>query len=186
MQAGNKTYRSVRDIPECVPVFPLSGALLLPGGQMPLNIFEPRYLEMVDAALRGDRLIGMIQPKFSGDKGPEDKPNLCSVGCLGRLTSFAESGDGRYLVSIQGVCRFRIGQETQARTHYRQCRIVPFEGDLGGDEDEGGDVDREELLRVFRDYLDANELEADWESVRSGRQRHAGQCAVHDVALRSG
>ncbi|MCI5075496.1 LON peptidase substrate-binding domain-containing protein [Oricola sp.] len=165
MQAGNRTYRTEKDIPESVPVFPLSGALLLPGGQMPLNIFEPRYLEMIDAALRGDRVIGMIQPKFSGDTGSADKPGLCAVGCLGRLSSFAETGDGRYLVSMQGICRFRIATEIAVRTPYRQCRISPFVSDL----DEEGDtscVDREALLRVFRAYLDANELEADWESVQ--------------------
>lgn len=166
MHAGNKTYSSIKDIPDQVPVFPLSGALLLPGGQMPLNIFEPRYLEMIDAALRGDRVIGMIQPKFSGETGSPDKPNLCSVGCLGRIASFAESGDGRYLVSLQGICRFRVSEEVQARTHFRQCRIIPFASDLTEDRDDGAAVNREELLRVFRAYLEANELEADWESVQ--------------------
>lgn len=165
MQAGNRTYSTEKDIPDCVPVFPLSGALLLPGGQMPLNIFEPRYLEMIDAALRGDRVIGMIQPKFSDDNGNSDKPKLCAVGCLGRLASFAESGDGRYLVSLQGICRFRVAEELNVRTPFRQCRISPFVSDL----DEEGDVssvDREALLRVFRAYLDANDLDADWESVK--------------------
>ena len=180
MQAGNKTYRSVRDIPDTVPVFPLAGALLLPGGQMPLHIFEPRYLEMVDAALRGDRLIGMIQPKFSGDVGSPDKPNLCGVGCLGRLASFAESGDGRYVISLQGVCRFRVSGELAVRTPFRQCRITPFEGDLAGDE-EAADVDRGELLRVFRAYLDANELEADWESV----QRAGNDTLVNALSMMS-
>ncbi|WP_421855987.1 LON peptidase substrate-binding domain-containing protein [Oricola sp.] len=165
MQAGNKTYRSASDIPENVPVFPLSGALLLPGGQMPLNVFEPRYLEMVDTALRGDRLIGMIQPRFSGDTGATDCPELCAVGCLGRLASFAESGDGRYLISLEGVCRFRLVSELTVRTPFRQCRITPFEADLA-EEDAGVDVNRAELLRVFKEYLDANELEADWDSVK--------------------
>ena len=169
MLAGNKTYRAACDIPESVPVFPLSGALLLPGGQMPLNIFEPRYLEMIDTALRGDRLIGMIQPRFSGDSGPTDSPNLCVVGCLGRLASFAESGDGRYLVSLQGVCRFRVVEELPVRTPFRRCRIAPFEADLETDDDAGSDVDRGELLRVFREYLEANELEADWDSVQRAR-----------------
>lgn len=165
MQAGNKAYSKASDIPETVPVFPLSGALLLPGGQMPLNIFEPRYLEMIDAALRSDRVIGMIQPSFDKEPGPPEKPNLCSVGCLGRLCSFAESGDGRYLISLQGVCRFRIVEELHVRTPFRQCRIAPFASDLdaSGDADK---VDRSELLRVFRAYLDANDLDADWDSVK--------------------
>lgn len=165
MQAGNRTYSTARDIPDCVPVFPLSGALLLPGGQMPLNIFEPRYLEMIDAALRGDRVIGMIQPKFSDDNGNPDKPKLCAVGCLGRVASFAESGDGRYLVSLQGICRFRVAEELNVRSPFRQCRISPFMSDLD-EESDGSSVDREALLRVFRAYLDANDLDADWESVK--------------------
>ena len=165
MQAGNRTYSTEKDIPSCVPVFPLSGALLLPGGQMPLNIFEPRYLEMIDTALRGDRVIGMIQPKFSGETGSADKPNLCAVGCLGRIASFAETGDGRYLISLQGICRFRVAEEQAVRTPFRQCRISPFISDLDEDAD-ASCVDREALLRVFRAYLEANELEADWESVK--------------------
>ena len=165
MQAGNRTYSTEKDIPDCVPVFPLSGALLLPGGQMPLNIFEPRYLEMIDAALRSDRVIGMIQPKFSDDNGNSDKPKLCAVGCLGRLASFAESGDGRYLVSLQGICRFRVAEELNVRTPFRQCRISPFMSDLD-EESDVSRVDREALLRVFRAYLDANDLDADWESVK--------------------
>lgn len=165
MQAGNRTYSTARDIPDCVPVFPLSGALLLPGGQMPLNIFEPRYLEMIDAALRGDRVIGMIQPKFSDDNGSSDKPKLCAVGCLGRVASFAESGDGRYLVSLQGICRFRVAEELNVRSPFRQCRISPFMSDLD-EESDASSVDREALLRVFRAYLDANDLDADWESVK--------------------
>ncbi|MAZ17636.1 LON peptidase substrate-binding domain-containing protein [Oricola sp.] len=165
MQAGNRTYSTAKDIPDCVPVFPLSGALLLPGGQMPLNIFEPRYLEMIDAALRGDRVIGMIQPKFSEDAGNSDRPKLCAVGCLGRVASFAESGDGRYLVSLQGICRFRVAEELNVRSPFRQCRISPFMSDLD-EEGDASSVDREALLRVFRAYLDANDLEADWESVK--------------------
>jgi Lon protease-like protein len=165
MQAGNRTYRTEKDIPDSVPVFPLSGALLLPGGQMPLNIFEPRYLEMIDAALRGERIIGMIQPKFSGDCGNSDKPKLCAVGCLGRLASFAESGDGRYLVSLQGICRFRVAEELNVRTPFRQCRISPFVSDLD-EESDAACVDRDSLLRVFHAYLEANDLEADWDSVK--------------------
>lgn len=164
MQAGNAHYRLEADLPAAVPVFPLSGALLLPGGRMPLNIFEPRYLQMVDEAVAKLRLIGIIQPGLDGALQADGEPELCNVGCVGRIISFAESGDGRYLISLQGVCRFRILQELHVRTPFRQCRIMPFLADL--DEDQAGpDIDRPSLLKAFRAYLQANDLEADWESV---------------------
>jgi len=166
MQVGNKSYRVESDIPEQVPVFPLSGALLLPGAQLPLNIFEPRYLSMLDDAMSSDRLIGVIQPALvdaKTNKAPVE--DLCRVGCLGRITSFAETGDGRYVITLGGVCRFRIGEElVQEGKPYRICRISPFLGDLEAG-DEGKDVDRKALLESFKAYLEANELEADWSSV---------------------
>ena len=127
MQAGNVRYRTLNDIPENVPIFPLSGALLLPGGQLPLDIFELRYLAMVDAALSGKRIIGMIQPRFDQDN--EDGGDLCEVGCLGRITSFAETGDGRLLITLQGICRFRVIKELSTRTPFRQCKIAPLRAD---------------------------------------------------------
>lgn len=164
MQAGNAHYRRAADLPATISVFPLAAALLLPFGRMPLNIFEPRYLDMIDEAMGTTRLIGMVQPRLDGALRPDGEPELCEVGCIGRLTSFAESGDGRYLVSLQGVCRFRIAEELTTRSPFRKCRIVPFVADL--DEDRGsGEVDRPGLLRAFRSYLEANELQADWESV---------------------
>lgn len=164
MQAGNAHYRLANDLPSTIPVFPLSAALLLPGGRMPLNIFEPRYLQLVDETIAGARLIGIIQPGLDGALRDDGEPELCAVGCIGRMTSFAESGDGRYLISLQGVCRFRILQELAVRTPFRQCRIAPFLADL--DEDPASaDIDRTALLRAFRAYLQANDLEADWESV---------------------
>lgn len=164
MQAGNAFYRRAEDLPSQAPVFPLNAALLLPGGRMPLNIFEPRYLQMVDDALSGTRLVGMIQPQLQGRMRPDGEPELCQVGCLGRLSSFAETGDGRYLVALQGVCRFRVAEEPTVRTPYRQCRIMPFAADLT-DEQGAADVDRVGLLRTFRAYLDAHEMQADWDSV---------------------
>ena len=164
MQAGNFNYRREADLPSAVPVFPLTGALLLPGGRLPLNIFEPRYLQMIDEALSGARLIGMVQPSFDGALRVDGEPEICSVGCIGRITSLAESGDGRYLISLQGVCRFRLVRELPVKTPYRQCKVTCFVGDL--DEDQtGGEVDRPALLATFRSYLEANGLEADWESV---------------------
>ena len=164
MQVGNAHYRREADLPSKVAVFPLAAALLLPGGRMPLNIFEPRYLQMVDDAIAGTRLVGIVQPSLDGTLRADGEPELCSVGCVGRITSLAESGDGRYLISLQGVCRFRIVQELAVKTPFRQCRIAPFLADL--DEAEAdADVDRPALLRAFRAYLQANDLEADWESV---------------------
>lgn len=154
-------YHSAADIPEIVPVFPLAGALLLPRGYMPLNIFEPRYLAMVDDALGTGRLIGMIQPE---DDAPV--PKLYSVGCLGRITQFAETGDGRYIIQLTGLTRFRVIEEMQITTPYRQCRVTaaafPADFTPRAGEDE---VDRETLLRVLRDYLTARNLEADWDAV---------------------
>lgn len=164
MRAGNKIYNDSNDIPAVVPVFPLAGALLLPGSQLPLNLFEPRYLSMFDAALASHRIIAMVQPAFDGDIGRPDKPNLCKIGCLGRIVSFAETGDGRYMINLNGICRFRIIEELDTTTLFRQCRVTPFAADLNNSDD-GSDVDREELLGAFSSYLKANDLEADWESV---------------------
>jgi Lon protease-like protein len=114
----NAQYRGPIEMPAVISVFPLPGALLLPRGQMPLNIFEPRYLAMVDDALRdGHRLIGMIQPDIAHG-GADDKPSLYKIGCAGRITQFAESGDGRYLIELTGVARFRIEEELKVSTSY--------------------------------------------------------------------
>jgi len=164
VQVGNARYRLAKDLPPSIPVFPLAGALLLPGGRMPLNIFEPRYLQMIDEAMAGSRLVGMIQPSLDGALRGDGEPELCSVGCTGRIISLAETGDGRYLISLQGVCRFRVMHELAVKTPFRQCRIAPFLTDLEDDQ-AAGEVDRPTLLRTFRAYLQANDLEADWESV---------------------
>ena len=167
MRAGNARYDSPADLPTVIPIFPLPGALLLPRGRMPLNIFEPRYLAMVDDVLKGDRVIGMIQPQISEELTDVDPdPQLCPIGCIGRLVSYQESGDGRYMITLTGVVRFRIVEEIDGDTLYRQCRITsdPFLDDytphFGEDE-----VDRDALLDTFRAYLDANELETDWDSL---------------------
>jgi uncharacterized protein len=162
----NMVYRSPSDLPASLPVFPLPAVLLLPRGEMPLNIFEPRYLQMFDEALAGDRLIGMIQPEFDQ---PEDAPHppLVEVGCAGRITGFQETGDGRYLVTLTGVTRFRIAEELNVMTPYRRCRPVydEFVEDLvpGAGEEA---VDRTALMRTLKAYLSANQLEADWSGIR--------------------
>jgi uncharacterized protein len=164
----NAVYESPGDLADVIPVFPLPGALLLPRGQMPLNIFEPRYLAMIDDALRsGLRLIGMIQPD-PAHPGPESKPNLYKVGCVGRITQIAETGDGRYLLQLTGVARFRIEAELEVTTPYRQCRVtyVPFAGDFIARKGED-EVDRESLLHALSEFLTANNLKADWEGIEN-------------------
>src|SRR5215468_4350247 len=160
----NAAYHNPGDLAAVIPVFPLPGALLLPRGQMPLNIFEPRYVAMIDDALRGGhRLIGMIQPD-AAHPGSEDKPNLYRVGCVGRITQIAETGDGRYLLQLTGVARFRVEQELDAATPYRQCRVsfLPFVDDFTARKGEES-VDRQSLLEALSCFLKANNLKADWE-----------------------
>ncbi len=165
MQAGNAHYRQESDLPHSVALFPLEGALLLPGSRLPLNIFEPRYLQMVDHAIASNRLIGLIQPSLDGATRADGEPGLCEVGCFGRITSMTETGDGRYLIALQGVCRFRLGEELTVKTPFRQARIMPFLADLDDSGNDAGAIDRPALLKVFRAYLQANELQADWEGV---------------------
>ncbi|MGR4866887.1 LON peptidase substrate-binding domain-containing protein [Caulobacter sp. LARHSG274] len=160
-------YRRADDLPLVIPVFPLDGALLLPGGQLPLNIFEPRYLNMFDDAMSGERIIGMVQTRNGGDV---QRPNLAPVGCAGRVTSFAETSDGRYLVTLTGVCRFRVGEELPGRSPYRQVRadFEAFEADLRdeiGSAPSGGDPDP--LLDALRRYLDHRGLAIDWSSAEA-------------------
>jgi uncharacterized protein len=162
----NAQYRGPADLPEVIPVFPLPGALLLPRGQMPLNIFEPRYLAMVDDALRdGHRLIGMIQPD-PAQNGRSEKPKLFPVGCVGRITQLAETGDGRYLLELTGVSRFRVEEEIKVATDYRQCRVTfaPFADDFMARKGEQ-QVDRVALLEALREFLKSNNLEADWKGI---------------------
>jgi Lon protease-like protein len=162
----NAQYRGPIDLPKVLPVFPLPGALLLPRGQMPLNIFEPRYLAMVDDALRdGHRLIGMIQPDVA-QRGNDAKPPLYKIGCVGRITQLAESGDGRYLIELTGVARFQIEEELKVATLYRQARVTyaPFADDFVARKGEDA-VDREAVLAALRGFLDANNLNADWDGI---------------------
>jgi Lon protease-like protein len=162
----NAVYDGPGDVADVIPIFPLPGALLLPRGQMPLNIFEPRYLAMIDDAMRsGHRLIGMIQPD-TAHPGSEEKPNLFRIGCVGRITQIAETGDGRYLIQLTGIARFRIEEELSVATPYRQCRVAyaPFAGDFVARKGED-EVDRASLLRALSAFLKANDLKADWEGI---------------------
>jgi Lon protease-like protein len=164
----NMVYRGPSDLPEIIPVFPLTGALLLPRGQMPLNIFEPRYLAMIDDALADrHRLIGMIQPD-TAHPDDEDRPNLYQVGCVGRITQLAETGDGRYLLQLTGVARFRLEEELKVATAYRQCRVsfMPFADDFVARRGED-QVNRQAVLAALRDFLKANNLKADWDGIEN-------------------
>src|SRR5579864_8694696 len=164
----NAEYRGPSDLPEVIPVFPLPGALLLPRGQMPLNIFEPRYLAMVDDAFRdGHRLIGMIQPDVSHSPD-EAHPKLFRVGCVGRITQLAESGDGRYILELTGIARFRVVEELKVQTSYRQCKVdyFPFIDDFTARKGEDA-VNREALLSALSEFLEANNLSVDWNGVEN-------------------
>jgi Lon protease-like protein len=165
----NVAYRGPTDLADVIPVFPLAGALLLPRGQMPLNIFEPRYLAMVDDALSGRRLIGMIQPDAAhpGSEA-ETRPNLYRIGCVGRITQLGETGDGRYLIELTGIARFRIVEELPVPTPYRQCRVTyaPFADDFIARKGEDA-VDRATLLAALAAFLKANDLKADWEGIEN-------------------
>ena len=158
-------YVKAADLPQVIPVFPLPGAILLPRGQLPLNIFEPRYLNMIDDAMAGDRIIGMIQPQG----GPQRLPGLSPIGCAGRITSFAETSDGRYLITLTGCARFRLASELPAQTPYRQIRadFAPFENDLTTPPVDDIGLDRDGLLDALRAYLETRGLDIDWDTAET-------------------
>ena len=153
------------ELPSEIAVFPLSGALLLPQGRLPLNIFEPRYLAMTQDSMAAGRMFGMIQPDPGAPRGPNG-PGLFRIGCLGRLTSFAETDDGRMLVTLTGLIRFRVVEELEMRHGYRRVRADygPFLADL----DTAGPapaIDRPELLAALRPFFKARGIEANWAAV---------------------
>jgi hypothetical protein len=150
------------DLPQTLPIFPLSGVLLLPRGKLPLNIFEPRYLAMTEDAIKSDRLIGMVQPMEEGAAG--DQPAVFPIGCAGRITQFSETEDGRCLITLTGLCRFRIERELPLFCGYR--RVVPDFSPFRADfEPEQGRLDRARLLSALKVYLKLQQLSADWESI---------------------
>lgn len=152
-------------MPGTLPVFPLQGALLLPGARLPLNIFEPRYLAMVDDALASHRTIGMIQPRTPEQIEDTDHPDIYPLGCAGRLTSFEETGDGRYLISLTGICRFTVNKELPLKNGYRlvQADYASWADDF--DIAAGDSIDRDHLTKALKDYLTARQLDADWEAL---------------------
>ena len=160
-------YRKAKDLPAVVPVFPLDGALLLPGGVLPLQIFEPRYLNMIDDAMAGERIIGMIQTTGEGERA-RPRPALARVGCAGRITSYSETADGKYLIALTGLCRFEVVEEIAAPKPYRQVRaaFALFEGDLQSD-GHADEFERTPFLDLLRRYLDHRGLGVEWEVVNA-------------------
>jgi len=160
---GPVTFETLADLPQAIPVFPLCRVIMLPRARLPLNIFEPRYLAMVDAALAGERIIGMIQPRTS--EFEKERPDLFDVGCAGRITQFSETGDGRYLITLTGICRFYVASELLATTPYRQVETdwALFEGDLDPDESELL-FERNTLVTLLRAYFAKLGQQVDWKA----------------------
>ena len=151
---------SAADLPDMLPLFPLPGAVVLPRAHLPLQIFEPRYLTMLEDTLKTSRrLIGMIQPLAPGKK----RPRLHAIGCAGRITAFSETGDGRYMITLTGISRFRVTEEKDGFAPYRRAVVCwdGFDGDLSRPERDPG-FDRDRFFALLRRYLNANDLSTDW------------------------
>jgi uncharacterized protein len=171
VQKLSERYRGPVDVPQRVPVFPLCRAILLPRATLPLNVFEPRYLQMVDDVMSTSRVLGMVQPASSGEEEEQESPAsrtapLRRVGCAGRITSYQELDDGRLLISLSGIARFEVVDEVELAKPYRVCTVSyeRFVGDFtpGAGEDH---VDREALLGALKAFLQARGLKADWAAV---------------------
>lgn len=167
--APTDRYRSLGDLPARIPLFPLRGAILLPRAELPLNIFEPRYLAMIDDALSNRRVVGIIQPEQT--TGPAESPAgnaiaLKRVGCAGRITAYQELNDGRLQIALSGIARFVVKSEPATQTPYRLADVdyAEFNSDLAADTSTET-VDRASLLRVLKTYLDARKLQADWTAI---------------------
>ncbi|MBN8872066.1 MAG: LON peptidase substrate-binding domain-containing protein [Rhodospirillales bacterium] len=160
------SHPTVETLPEAFAVFPLAGALLLPRGKLPLNIFEPRYLAMTEDSLAAGRMFAMIQPDPKAPEGANG-PGLYQVGCLGRLSSFSETDDGRFLITLTGLIRFNLVEELAPRNGYRRVRgdFEPFFGDLDPTPQPSG-VEREALLTALRGYFARRNFEANWDAIR--------------------
>jgi Lon protease-like protein len=169
-------------LPDTLPIFPLTGVLLLPRGRLPLNIFEPRYLAMTRDALGGERLIGMVQPsepQRDNGGGGAINPPVYPIGCAGRITAFSETDDGRYLLTLTGVSRFRIRDELPLLSGYR--RIVaewqPFAHDV--DTPTGAEFDRDRFIRGLKGFFTQRQISADWEAI----EKAAGEHLINSIAM---
>ena len=192
---------SFDQLPQALPVFPLPGVLLLPRGRLPLNIFEPRYLAMTRDALAGDRLIGMVQPKPGADghrRGDIGAAAIYPVGCAGRLTAFAETDDGRYLITLTGLCRFQVKEELPERHGYRCVQVdwSGYEGDLEASECCG--LKRENFESALAHYFRIYGIQADWTTIKEAPDERLiapqddgsylidGMASIYDVRTRLG
>jgi hypothetical protein len=163
----SERYRGPADLPQRLPVFPLSRAILLPRATLPLNVFEPRYLQMVEDVMSTSRVLGMVQPEGGDEESPVARTApLRRIGCTGRITSYQELDDGRFLISLTGIARFDLTDEVMLAKPYRICTVsydrFLSDFDVGAGEDE---VDRPGLLRSLKAYLEARNLEADWSAI---------------------
>ncbi|MBV8663183.1 MAG: LON peptidase substrate-binding domain-containing protein [Hyphomicrobiales bacterium] len=177
----NRVYDRPSDLPGSMPVFPLAGALLLPRRPIQLNVFEPRYLTMLDDALSGERLIGMIQPR-DGEEAEEPTPELCAIGCAGRIIQYAEVGDGRCYLTLMGVARFRVAREETTLTPYRIIR--PDFADFADDFEEGfgeSKVDRTSLVEALRIFAEAHDIKIDWDDI----DKASNETLVNGLAMLS-
>lgn len=169
-------YRSADDLPQTLSVFPLRGAILLPRASLMVNVFEPRYLALLDEALATDRLIGIVQPTDAaadGESPPGKDFPLRQVGCVGRITSFTEGDDGHYMITLVGIARFALEQEVKTDEPFRRLSVGfgNYSADFHSGEGEE-DVDRPRLLATLRSYLEANNLSADWDGInRASNER---------------
>lgn len=169
-------YRSANDLPQTLSVFPLRGAILLPRASLMVNVFEPRYLALLDEALATDRLIGIVQPTDAaadGESPPGKDFPLRQVGCVGRITSFTEGDDGHYMITLVGIARFALEQEVKTDEPFRRLSVGfgNYSADFHSGEGEE-DVDRPRLLATLRSYLEANNLSADWDGInRASNER---------------
>ena len=154
------------DLPRTLPIFPLQGVLLLPRGRLPLHVFEPRYVNMMQDALAGDRIIGMIQPRRAEEQSAEDHPDVYETGCAGRITSFSETDDGRFFLTLTGLCRFAVIKELPVLRGYR--RVIAdydrFADDLA--EDGATRIDRARLMLALSGYLQVQGISADWDTIK--------------------
>ena len=168
---------------DILPIFPLTGVLLLPRGRLPLNIFEPRYLAMTRDALGGERLIGMVQPnepqQDNRGRGAHENPPVYPIGCAGRITSFSETDDGRYLLTLTGVSRFRIRDELPLLSGYR--RVVPEWQAFAHDVEtaSGAEFDRERFIRGLKGFFTQRQISADWEAI----EKAAGEHLINSIAM---
>lgn len=164
-------YRTAANMPAMLPLFPLRGAILLPRATLTLDVFEPRYLALVDHALANERLIGVVQP--GPDTGTAESPKgktvpLRAVGCVGRITAFSEGDDGHLVITLTGITRYRLSQEIASDMPFRLCEVElsPYANDFVAGYGEDA-VDRARLLETLRSYLKAHDLQADWERINN-------------------